>query len=1171
MFPDPAGLSGNINVTYTVGNSQYCYASQTNVINVIPLATANAGPNASICAGQNYTISGASYGGSATGCSWSTSGTGYFVNGNTTTPTYVPSTADINAGNVTLTMTTTGPCAAATSSMLLTINPLPNASFNYGSGSFCKTGTNPTPTVATPGGTFTSSPAGLSINSSTGTINLSASNVGTYTVTYSIGGACPNSSSANITITNGFDAEFSYNGPFCQSGTNPLPIHATGSDGIYTATPSGLVFVNNNTGEINLAASQPGTYLVVNTIPASGGCAQATYSTNVTIDQAATVYAGPDMIICSNSNAQISGASMGGSATSVSWSSNGTGTIVNGSTLTPTYIPSQTDINNGSVTLTIATNDPPNSCPAVSDAMSITFNLASTVEAGNNQIICEGDVVALSGTIGGGASSAVWSSSGNGVFANNTAIVTTYTPSATDIQNGFVYLYLTANDPDGSGPCTIARDSVYIQINKKATVNAGADQTICEGEQVAVTATLGGMATSIQWTTSGTGTFSNPNSSSTFYIPSANDIASGNVILIATTNDPDGTGPCVAAKDSILLIIYPKPVITSIQTTPVTDCNLPNGTLTIQATSPYTPLQYSIDNGNVFSSANTYTNLNSGMYFIVVQNSVGCTQTQTATIQNTQGPQIDSIEVHNPLCYGQNNGQIIIHATNALTYILNGVQSTNSVYSNLSPGTYSIIVIDNGNCQATAQVTLTQPQELIINSFKQNVQCFGMQNGSITLTVQGGTQPYSYQWNNGATTSSINNLPAGIYLVTVTDANGCSKISVDTISQPSMIVINLTTAQPTCHNSSNGNIQASVSGGASNYSYAWSNGNSTPFINNLSAGTYTLTVTDINGCTQTAQATITPPAEINAQANVTQITCYGSQNGAIQLNVSGGVSPYSYQWSNQSTTSFISNLGPGVYLVTITDQNLCMGVYSFTITQPAELVVNHPQSGTLCNGATNGFANLIVSGGVQPYNYLWSTGATTSGLQNIGPGSYTYTVTDANGCTSSSTILITGSTAILTTIEVNLSTQQATASVQGGTAPYLYLWNTTATDSVVQLTETGTYSVTITDANGCTATASYNYDVPLKIPTCITPNGDHVNDDFEIENIEAYPNIILEIYNRWGDLLFRFSGSGAEYANPQNRWNGKFNGKDLPLGPYLFILDLKNNNDPITGTVSIIK
>lgn len=473
------------------------------------------------------------------------------------------------------------------------------------------------------------------------------------------------------------------------------------------------------------------------------------------------------------------------------------------------------------------------------------------------------------------------------------------------------------------------------------------NQSICAGDQANVSATLGGTATSIIWTSSGTGAFANPTVPTTTYTPSINDIAQGFVYLIAQTNDPDGSGPCSTTIDSVLLTINELPIISNIQTTPVTDCNAPNGTITINATSSFTPIEYSINNGTNFSTTNYYSGLNAGIYSIVVKNAVGCTASQSVTIQNTQGPQITSIEAIDPLCFGQSNGQIVVHATGADYYILNGgTQTTDSVFSNLGSGTYSIMVIDNGNCQAISQVTLNQP---------------------------------------------------------------------------------------------------------------------------------------------------------------------------------------------------------------------------------TELMVSHTQSGILCNGENTGFIHLNVMGGTPPYTYLWSNGSITSDIQNIGSGTYTYTISDANQCIQTQSIDIVGSTVILPSIVFDATTQQAEVNVVGGTLPYSYLWSNGITDTIITLTETGLYTVTITDVNGCTAIASYNYDVPLKIPTCITPNGDKVNDDFEITNIAAYPKLTIKIYNRWGNLIYSFDGTGIEYTSASKRWDGKYNGKDLPMGPYLYIIDLHNNKEPITGTITIIR
>ena len=197
--------------------------------------------------------------------------------------------SDILNGSVILTLTTNanGACGAATDQMSLTINTQDDASFSYASGTFCKTGTNPLPTsISTPGGTFSGS-SGLIINSSTGEIDLVSTPIGTYTVTYTTSGTCPDSYSLDISITNGFDAEFSYNDPFCQTGTNPLPNFTTGSAGVFSSTPSGLSFANTSTGEIDLSNSQPGTFTITNTIAASGGCAAATHQESITIYEAA--------------------------------------------------------------------------------------------------------------------------------------------------------------------------------------------------------------------------------------------------------------------------------------------------------------------------------------------------------------------------------------------------------------------------------------------------------------------------------------------------------------------------------------------------------------------------------------------------------------------------------------------------------------------------------------------------------------------------------------------------------------------------------------------------------------------------------------------------------------------------------------------------------------------
>ena len=326
-------------------NSPCSNAINTMTLTINPQPTVDAGSDDAICEGDNYSLSG-----SATNYSsvtWTTPTNGSFNDAHSLTAIYTPGSTDISTGFVTLTLTTNdpiGPCNADSNNITLTINPLDDATFSYASSTFCQSGTNPTPSVNTTGGTFTSTPAGLVINSSTGLINLSASTINTYDVTYSTSGACPDVSTIQITVTLAPSADFTYSqSDYCSDEPNPLPTFGAGaSAGTFSTNPAGLFFVSTSTGEINLAATTPGTYTITNDIPASGGCASATHNETVSIYPAATTSAGQDAAICSYETYVLNGA-MGGSATLVTWTTSGDGTFNNDTSLASTYTPGTTD------------------------------------------------------------------------------------------------------------------------------------------------------------------------------------------------------------------------------------------------------------------------------------------------------------------------------------------------------------------------------------------------------------------------------------------------------------------------------------------------------------------------------------------------------------------------------------------------------------------------------------------------------------------------------------------------------------------------------------------------------------------------------------------------------------------------------------------------------------
>lgn len=534
---DPAGICGAVN--------------DQMIITINPVATVNAGADQSACAGTNFSISG-TIGGSASSSTWTTGGSGTFGNASSLSTTYTPSAGDISAGTVSLTLTTNdpaGPCSSVNDVLVLTINPLQNASFSYSNGTYCQTGTNPTPTITgVGGGTFTSSPAGLSINASTGTINLAASALNSYTITYTTPGPCPNSSAVAITITSAPSATFSYSGPYCQTGADPLPTFGAGASAGTFSSSVGLVFVSTSTGQIDLSASTPGTYTVFNDIAASGGCSPASASNSVVIDDDATVSASIDQTVCAGSTITLAG-SIGGAASTGTWTGGGTFSP-NATTLNATYTPSAAEITAGTASLTLTTNNPAGACPAVNDQMIITLNAPAGVSANVDQTICQGSTVTLAGSISGSASSGTWSGGAGTFTPGNTTLNATYTPSAAEITAGTVTLTLTTDDP--AGACAAVNDQMVITINAAATVSASIDQSVCSGSTITLAGSIGGSASTATWT--GGGTFSpNATTLNATYTPSAAEITAGTATLTLTTNDP--AGACSAVNDQMTITI----------------------------------------------------------------------------------------------------------------------------------------------------------------------------------------------------------------------------------------------------------------------------------------------------------------------------------------------------------------------------------------------------------------------------------------------------------------------------------------------------------------------------------------------------------------------------------------------------------------------------------------
>lgn len=429
---------------------------------------------------------------------------------------------------------------------------------------------------------------------------------------------------------------------------------------------------------------------------------------------------------------------------------------------------------------------------------------------------------------------------------------------------------------------------------------------------------------------------------------------------------------------------------------------------------------------------------------------------------------------------------------------------------NMPPNTtityYAAGNIANGNGFSTGDLIVTTSgsgmlmgggSDLAVSITNYNdVLCFGQNNGSATASVEGGVPPYTYSWSNGSTSATINNLFAGVYTVTVTDdADATGTASIE-ISEPDEIEFNSPSiTHVTCNGDNDGSISVGVFGGISPYTYTWSNGGNGNTISGLTAGSYTVTVTDDNTCTETATYTVNQPPAINISLNnLEHESCDGEEDGIISISVSGGESPYFAEWSNGSIGMTISNLSPGTYNVTVTDNNNCTETESYTINPGGSTEVNLVSiQHVTCFGGNNGSISIIATGGVAPYTYNWSNGATGAMITGLVAGNYLVTVSDANDCevVEGYTINQPGAITIaITQTSPNLcfgdATADLTATVAGGTAPYNALWSDGTVGLINSDLAAGMYTITVTDASTCTSSQTFTVTQPMQLTLTVT-------------------------------------------------------------------------------------
>ncbi|TXC76226.1 T9SS type B sorting domain-containing protein [Luteibaculum oceani] len=682
-----------------------------------------------------------------------------------------------------------------------------------------------------------------------------------------------------------------------------------------------------------------------------------------------------------------------------------------------------------------------------------------------NKVLCsETEELRLTAEINGGTPpyNVNWSTGA----AGNSILVGpgTYTVSVSDAKN-----------------CEIVTETYTVLPPKEISLNLSSTPTSCNGgsDGSATVVISGGYSPySILW-----------NDALNQQTATATELVAGIYEVLVT----DSAGCQVSAQIEVTEPANPLE-ITSTSISDV-DCFGGNtGSISINVSGGTSP--YSYEWSGISHSGPNPTNLSAGWYTVVITDANGCTLEEAFQIEQPDFPLAGDLNIMDVLCKGENTGAINANSTGGtdpFRYRLNNsAWQTDGTFENLIAGTYTIEIEDANSCTFDTVVTISEPDLLSGTTQGSAPTCFQGADGKITATISGGTTPYTFQWNDGQnqTTNTAINLSAGEYQLVVTDANGCILILNESLEEPTPITISFIKSDIECEGENTGWAQANPSGGTSPYSYLWNDANNqkTKIASNLIAGTYNVTVFDANGCEGTGSVTINGPAEpLRAEVVAkTNVACHGEATGEITLNVYGGSPGYTINWNdpNTQTGNKANNLVSGYYTATITDQNGCEIVISELISQPASKVLPKLQliKNPSCTGKNDGSLLADAEGGVPPYSYLWlNTGNSNQIENNVGAGSHSVRITDANGCDTTLSIVVNDPPPLT----VSAQTQQnvkchggssgiALAEAAGGTPGYNYQWNdpNQQTGPTASNLTAGTYKVTATDNAGCSAEAT---------------------------------------------------------------------------------------------------
>jgi len=773
-------------------------------------------------------------------------------------------------------------------------------------------------------------------NITTGAFNPILAGVGTHEITYSLThGTCYDSDTIYITVNPVPDVNIITDGPFCETD-DPITLEAMTTGGLWSGDG-----VTGNT--FNPAAAGPGDHQIVYQLTLNGCSATGIQILHVDSLPDATIT--PIGSFCANSGPNVLSAATSGGI----WSGNG---VNNGY-----FYPETAGPGNHTVSYTVnngVCTDSDNIVIIVDNYVGVTINSVAAM--------CSNDPpVNLTASVPGG----IWS--GIGITNASTGL---FDPLSSGVGT-FTITYSFNN-----GVCTSNATTTIIVNPSPNAIISDFPESFCYNDNyiVVVTSPPGGVL-------SGPGV-----SMGTFYPQVAGP---GTHIIQYTVTNVYGCTDITTETTEI----FPGTSVT--MDIPDDQFCLDDEAVALSGTPSGGIFEDPGIEGNKFIPGIAGSGVHELFYIYVDVN--GCVNT-TSVIVEVSTPLEISLTGENLVCFGVNTGYVNATVTGGYpdyTCIWNDLSnSTTFDIDSISSGTYTITVTDSWGCDDSASITITEPTQLTLQiSSVSEPSCYGESNGHAYVSASGGTPPYDYIWDdeNNTTSALLNNVPVGIYHLTVTDANGCDAVVLVIISQPDELsaeIINQTNVG--CNGGNNGSATVNATGGTPPYQYLWDNPAHTPLAtaNHLAAGSYNVTVTDANGCTASTSVIISESSNIVSEIITTDVIC-AERLGTAIINVSGGESPYNYHWSSGSTTNTTDNLSYGTHYVTVTDAQNCQYITSFEIgisgSINAQIIQDH---GIICAGSSDASLHAETSNGISPLDYVWSNGIRTEYNSYIGAGHY---------------------------------------------------------------------------------------------------------------------------------------------------------------------------------------